>query len=282
VSHVTRALKLHQSVADVIPVLPAYKLASFEARGNVSSQVLIRTARIGAGARQSIVAAQELQTREQLRELLTAADSAGAGALIVSPWIFRLSPYSFAGLGSSCLNWFREAKRNCSLPIVVRVFDIEHAKATQDFADAYLVDPLAMNHKYLYEFLGRLRSPVIVGRNPRSTAEEWLLAAEHLLSQGNPSVILAEMGSESPEGSAWHSLSLEMVKRVRQVSHLPVLVNFTEAIFNPGLVSRGVLSRIGIITDGVILDVNVSSGADTAMGRGVMLNDVHRMISGIF
>lgn len=183
---------------------------------------------------------------------------AGMGVDMLRGGVFkpRTSPYSFAGLGTSGLSILEEARRNTGLPVVTEVMDVRDLEAVLQVADVVQVGSRNMYNYPLLRELGRMRKPVLLKRGLSATIEEWLLAAEYVLDQGNPSVILCERGIRTFEPMTRNTLDINAVAVAKELSHLPVIVDPSHATGRRDLVGPAARAAVAAGADGLMIEVH--------------------------
>jgi 3-deoxy-7-phosphoheptulonate synthase len=197
-----------------------------------------------------------VESREQL---LTAAEQvSAAGATILRGGAFkpRTSPYSFQGLGEEGLKILAEARERFGLKIVTEVMDIRTLPIVAEYADIVQLGTRNMQNFDLLKELGRINKPVLLKRGLSATIEEWLMAAEYILSGGNFDVILCERGIRSFETYTRNTLDLSAVPIVKHLSHLPVVVDPSHGIGRWKFVAPMCRAAIAAGADGLLVEVH--------------------------
>lgn len=250
------ALEVLPGVEQVIPILHPYKAASRSFR---AERTIVRVGdgvEIG-GARIHVMAGPcAVESREQL---LTAAEQVGAaGATILRGGAFkpRTSPYSFQGLGEEGLKILAEARERFGLKIVTEVMDIRTLPIVAEYADIVQLGTRNMQNFDLLKELGRINKPVLLKRGLSATIEEWLMAAEYILSGGNFDVILCERGIRSFETYTRNTLDLSAVPIVKHLSHLPVVVDPSHGLGRWKFVAPMCRAAIAAGADGLLVEVH--------------------------
>jgi 3-deoxy-7-phosphoheptulonate synthase len=168
----------------------------------------------------------------------------------------RTSPYSFQGLGEAGLRLLAEAREATGLRVVSEVVAPGDVELVASYVDLLQVGTRNMQNYALLQEVGRSQRPVLLKRGMSSTVEEWLLAAEYVLSQGNRGVILCERGIRTFEQSTRFTLDLNSVPLVRQLSHLPVIVDPSQGTGRWSLVRPMSLASVAAGAQGLILEVH--------------------------
>jgi 3-deoxy-7-phosphoheptulonate synthase len=183
---------------------------------------------------------------------------AGAGAAMLRGGVYkpRTSPYAFQGLGDAGLPMLREAGRRQGLPVVAEVLDLGQIAAFGEQVDLIQVGARNMQNFSLLRALGRTRKPVLLKRGISATVEEWLLAAEYLLAEGNKDVVLCERGIRTFETATRNTLDLSAVALAKRWTHLPVLVDPSHATGLRELVIPMSLAAAAAGADGLLVEVH--------------------------
>src|SRR3984893_16883699 len=230
-------------VAEVVPITKPFKLSNREFRAR-DTRITVG-AHEGGGDRPWIVAGPGSVDGEELYlETCRKVRAAGAHALRGGVFKPRTSPYSFQGLRGDGISILREAKRETGLPLVCEVLEPADIGARN------------MQNFPLLSEVGRLRKPVLLKRGMSATIEEWLLSAEYILSQGNYDVILCERGIRTFETYTRNTLDLNAVPLIKELSHLPAIVDTSKATGRRALVTQLALAGIAAGADGVIVEVH--------------------------
>lgn len=212
-------------VLEVIPVSHPYKQVSREWREENTVVELKNGTRIGA--REVVVMAGPcaVENREQILEVADVLKEAGATILRGGAFKPRSSPYSFQGLGEKGLELLVEARERTGLAIVTEALDVQTAEVVAEYADILQVGARNMQNYPLLRKIGRIGKPVLLKRGMSATIEELLLAAEYLLAEGNPHVVLCERGIRSFDNQTRNLLDLSAIPVVKKLSHLPIIAD---------------------------------------------------------
>ena len=197
-----------------------------------------------------------VESREMMLECARAVRDAGAGLLRGGAYKPRTSPYSYQGLGEAGLGILAEARRDTGLPVVTELMDVRDLEALAEVADLIQLGARNMPNYPLLTELGRLGKPVLLKRGPSASLEELLLAAEYVLKEGNPDVILCERGIRTFETSYRYTLDLMAVPVLRELTHLPVLVDPSHAAGRRSLVEPLSLAAAAAGADGLLVEVH--------------------------
>ena len=168
----------------------------------------------------------------------------------------RTSPYSFRGLGEEGLKLLAMARVRFGLSVVTEVMNIEDVPLVSAYADMLQIGARNMQNYGLLEAVGAARKPILLKRGMSSTIEEWLLAAEYILAQGNPNVVLCERGIRTFETYTRFTIDLSAVPLVRELTHLPVVVDPSQGTGKWTLVPPMALAALAAGADGIIVEVH--------------------------
>jgi 3-deoxy-7-phosphoheptulonate synthase len=226
--------------------------------------------------------------------MATADAVAAAGATILRGGAFkpRTSPYSFQGLGLEGLELLAEARERTGLPIVTEVMEPAHVDIVAEHADLLQVGARNMQNYPLLMAVGRATRPVLLKRGLSATIEEWLMAAEYVVSSGNPAVVLCERGIRTFETYTRNTLDLAAVPLLRHLTHLPVIVDPSHATGKRWLVRPMALAAVASGADGVMVEVHpdpdeaLSDGEQSITleqfgGIAPILRQVHEQVAGL-
>jgi 3-deoxy-7-phosphoheptulonate synthase len=197
-----------------------------------------------------------VESREQLFAAAQGVAAAGAKVLRGGAFKPRTSPYSFQGLGEQGLQLLAEAAQLTGLAVVTEVLDEPSLEMALDYVDIVQVGARNMQNFRLLQSVGRCNKPVLLKRGFSATVDEWLMAAEYILSEGNEQVILCERGIRTFESATRNTLDLSAVSLVKELSHLPVIADPSHATGSRKLVipmSKAALAAGG---DGLIVEVH--------------------------
>ena len=238
------------------PPQPPCLLASRQAQAEPTA-VRVRHVTIGGGAPPVVIAGPcSVESRQQLLATAAAVAAAGAAMLRGGAYKPRTSPYDFPGLGSDGLRLLREAGDACGLPVVTEVMSPEDVDLVAEHADMLQVGARNMQNFPLLRRLARCARPILLKRGAAATLAEWLLAAEYLLAGGNSRVVLCERGIRTFDPEMRNTLDLAAVARIRELSHLPVLVDPSHATGRRSLVPAVSQAALAVGADGLIVEVH--------------------------
>jgi len=247
-------LELCPGVERVIPIQKPYKLVSRE----VGEAVVVRVGPVAIGGGEPVVMAGPcaVEGREQLLATARAVRALGADLLRGGAFKPRSSPYSFQGLGEEGLRYLAEARSETGLPVVTEVMDVAGVELVARYADMLQIGSRNMQNFYLLREVGRSGMPVLLKRGLSSTIEEWLMAAEYILAEGNPNVVLCERGIRTYETATRNTLDLSAVPVVKSLSRLPIVVDPSHATGDRRLVKPLARAALAAGADGIMVEVH--------------------------
>jgi 3-deoxy-7-phosphoheptulonate synthase len=197
-----------------------------------------------------------VENHEQLIETAKAVKSGGGVILRGGAFKPRTSPYNFQGLGEEGLKLLLEARRETGLPFVTEVMDTRLVELVAGYADILQIGSRNMQNYPLLKEVGMLRKPVLLKRGMMASIEEFLLAAEYILNQGNDQVILCERGIRTFETSTRNTLDLSAVPMLKHLCHLPVIVDPSHGTGHRWMVPSMAKAAIAAGADGLIMEVH--------------------------
>lgn len=253
-------------VEKAVPVLKPFKFVSrdFQAEDTI---IEVRGVPIGDPGLCVVIAGPcAVESRDQLFRTAEAVKNAGARVLRGDAFKPRTSPYAFAGLGEAGLQLLSEAREEFDLPFVAEVLDPRDVELVSSYADILRVGTRNMSNYTLLQEVGRQPKPVQLKRGFTATLEEWLNAAEYIFKEGNHQVIMVERGIRTFETASRNTLDVTAVPLLKQLSHLPVIVDPSHSGGRRELVLP--LARAGVAAgaDGIMVDVHPTP--DTALVDG--------------
>jgi 3-deoxy-7-phosphoheptulonate synthase len=258
-------LETVEGVDKVVPILAPYKMASREVKKERSIVPLLvaTNAKKGqaiptVGDKQvSVIAGPcSVESKQQTLEIAHAVKEAGAVALRGGAFKPRTSPYAFQGLAEKGLQILAEAREQTGLGIVTEVMAVDQVKLVADYADVLQVGARNMQNFNLLNAVGETNKPVLLKRGLSATLEEFLLAAEYIMSKGNAQVILCERGIRTYEEYVRNTLALAAVPALHRASHLPVVVDPSQGTGKNYLVDSMCRASVAAGADGLIIEVH--------------------------
>jgi 3-deoxy-7-phosphoheptulonate synthase len=242
-------------VEKIIPILQPFKLASREFKQQ-PSMVAVGNKLVGDGSLQVIAGPCAVEGRELFLEVACMVKEAGATMLRGGAFKPRTSPYSFQGLEEEGLEILAEAREATGLPVVTEIMDPRMIALVTRYADVLQVGARNMQNFFLLRELGKINKPILLKRGPSATVEEWIMAAEYIISSGNPQVIMCERGIRTFEKYTRNTLDLSAVPLIKQLTHLPVIVDPSHGTGKWKLVEPMALAAIGAGCDGLMVEVH--------------------------
>lgn len=249
------SLESGPGVAEVVPILAPYKVASREVKPE-PTQIRAGSLVVGAGVLGVIAGPCSVESEEQIITTARAVKAAGATALRGGAFKPRTSPYSFQGLKELGLQLLAAARAETGLSIVTEVVSTDDVELVASYADVLQVGARNMQNYRLLEAVGGVRKPVLLKRGPSATIEELLLAAEYILNEGNPDVMLCERGVRTFESHTRFTLPLATVPYLHRKTHLPVVVDPSHGTGHTYLVPDMAAASVAAGADGLILEVH--------------------------
>ncbi len=247
-------IQMLAGVEAVIPVLKPFKLSSREFHPEDSP---IRINGLDLSQQFVTIAGPcSVESREQILETAHFVKSHGANLLRGGAFKPRTSPYSFQGLGLKALEYLAEAKQQTNLPIVTEVLSPQEVQMMTEYVDVLQIGARNMQNFPLLRAVGQIQKPVLLKRGMMSTIEEFLLAAEYIMNEGNLAVVLCERGIRTFETYTRNTLDLSAVVVIKELSHLPVIVDPSHATGKQSLVSPLTKAAVAVGADGVMVEVH--------------------------
>jgi 3-deoxy-7-phosphoheptulonate synthase len=243
-------------VDHLVPILKPYKLASAQFRKGERTVVDVDGRRVGGDHFGLIAGPCTVEGREQTLEVARVVAENGATMLRGGAYKPRTSPYSFQGLGVEGLRLLQEAKEETGLPIVTELMDVRDVADVVEVADVVQIGARNMQNYTLLTEIGRAGLPVLLKRGLSATLDELLMAAEYVLKEGNGNVMLCERGIRTFETSYRFTLDLMAVPVLRELTHLPVIVDPSHAAGRRDWVQPMSLAAAAAGADGIIVEVH--------------------------
>jgi 3-deoxy-7-phosphoheptulonate synthase len=244
-----------EGVDKVMPILKPYKIASRELK-QAATEVPVGNHKIGSQNICIIAGPCSVETLESLLATATAVAGLGAHMLRGGAYKPRTSPYSFQGHREDGLKMLQEAKDKTGLPIVTELMDPRNCELVAKYADVLQIGARNMQNFQLLTEVGKSGKPVLLKRGIAATMNEWLQAAEYILSEGNPHVILCERGIRTYETETRNTLDIAAVPVVKRYTHLPVIVDPSHAAGDWHYVESLSLAAIAAGADGLMVEVH--------------------------
>ena len=243
-------------VDHVVPITRPYKLASLQFKRGERTVIDIGGRKIGGEYFATIAGPCTVESRDQLFDTAQIVKDAGAQLLRGGAYKPRTSPYSFQGLGEGGLRLLAEARKETGMPIVTELMDARDLDEVLAVADVVQLGARNMQNYPLLTELGRAGKPVLLKRGLSATLEELLMAAEYILKEGNEAVMLCERGIRTFETAYRFTLDLMAVPVLKELTHLPVIVDPSHAAGRRDLVLPMSLAAAAAGADGIIVEVH--------------------------
>jgi len=252
------AIRAMSGVENVVRILKPYKLASREFRRTTTEIDLGGGVVIGGKKLQVMAGPCSVENRASL--MLVAEKVRDAGATIFRGGAFkpRTSPYSFQGLGEEGLAYLAEARKKTGLPIVTELMDSRDLDVIMKYADIIQIGARNMQNFRLLLEVGGVDKPVLLKRGLSATIKEWLMSAEYIMSRGNQRVMLCERGIRTFETATRNTLDLSAIPVLKQLTHLPVIVDPSHGVGKWDLVAPMAKAAVAAGADGLMIEVHAN------------------------
>jgi 3-deoxy-7-phosphoheptulonate synthase len=268
--HASQVLKADRiepmgGVNRVVPITSPFKLASAD---GAPGRTVVEVRGVPVGGRELAVIAGPcgVESREQLFTVARYVAESGVKLLRAGAFKPRTSPYAFQGMGTEALRLLEEVRREFDLGIVTEATEVETFDEVERTADLVQVGARNMQNFALLKRAGRCSRPVLLKRGPAATLEEWLFAAEYVLSEGNRNVILCERGIRTWSQHARNTLDVSVIPAARQLTHLPVIADPSHATGRRDLVIPCARAAVAAGADGLIVETHCQP--DRALSDG--------------
>jgi 3-deoxy-7-phosphoheptulonate synthase len=251
-----QSLEALPGVESVVPILQPFKLASREFK---PSQTVVKVGDVDIGGDRLVVIAGpcSVETEDQILETAKTVKEAGATILRGGAFKPRTSPYAFQGLGEEGLHLLAAARKETGLAIVTEVLKPEDVDLVAETADMLQIGARNMQNFALLKRVGEVKKPVLLKRGISSTIQEFLMAAEYVLSEGNYGVVLCERGIRTFETATRFTLDLNAVPVIKKLSHLPVIVDPSHGTGHWEYVAPMAKAAIACGADGLMIEVHM-------------------------
>ena len=248
-------ISINPHVERVMRVQEPYKKANrkFHPEDTV---VTVGSAKIGGGSFSVIAGPCSVESEAQICEVAEDVKRSGAALLRGGAFKPRTSPYSFQGMGTAGLELLLEAKKETGLPIVTEIMDPRMAELFEEEVDVVQVGARNMQNFELLKEVGKMSKPILLKRGLSNTYEEWIMSAEYIMAAGNENVILCERGVRTFETYTRNTLDVSAIPAVKQMSHLPVIVDPSHAAGMYWMVEPLALAAVAAGADGLIIEVH--------------------------
>jgi 3-deoxy-7-phosphoheptulonate synthase len=259
------AIRAAPGVENVLRILKPYKLASREFR-NKNTEINVRGIVIGGRKIPVLAGPCAVENKTILTSIAEKVKEGGALFLRGGAYKPRTSPYSFQGLGEEGLKYLAEAREKTGLPIVTEIMDPRDLDVIVRYADIIQIGARNMQNFRLLLEVGTALKPVLLKRGLSSTIKEWLMSAEYIMSRGNQEVMLCERGIRTFETATRNTLDLSAVPVLKQLTHLPVVVDPSHGVGKWDLVAPMAKAAVAAGADALIIEVHTNP--EEAMSDG--------------
>ncbi len=248
-------LKIFEGVDKLVQVTESYKLANKKFHPK-PSKIKVGNTYIGPDNLTIMAGPCAVENEDQMMIVAEAVKKAGATIIRGGAYKPRTSPYSFQGLGEEGLKYMKEASEATGLATISEVISLESVNAAAKYVDMLQIGARNMQNFYLLKEVGRTGLPVLLKRGLSSTIDEWLNAAEYIISEGNPNVVLCERGIRTFETATRNTLDISAVPVLKERTHLPVVVDPSHATGVRSYVTPLAKSAIAAGADGLMIEVH--------------------------
>lgn len=255
----------------------SYKLANRKCH---PESTIVRVGNVLIGGSEPVIIAGPcaIEGREQFLETAHAVKESGASILRGGAYKPRTSPYSFQGLEVEGLRILKQAKEETNLPVVSEVTSPEAVEEAVKYVDMLQIGARNMQNFYLLKEVGRTNLPVLLKRGLSATFDEWLNAAEYIIAEGNPNVVLCERGIRTFETLTRNTLDMSAVPVIKEKSHLPILVDPSHATGVRSYVLPLSLSAIAAGADGIMVECHPNPAVALSDGpQSLTLPEFHEL-----
>ena len=258
-------LQLLPGVEEVIPISKPYKLASREFH---PENTIVRIGDLTIGDDEIVIMAGPCAVENEEQLLATAQEVKSAGSNILRGGAFKpsTSPYHFRGLGLDGLKMLANAREKTGMPVITEVMAPGDVELVASYADIVQVGTRNMQNFSLLDEVGKLQKPVMLKRGLSATIQEWLLAAEYILSQGNEQLILCERGIRTFETATRNTIDISAIPVIKRLSHLPIVADPSHGTGKWYLVASVSLAAVAAGADGLMIEVHPNP--DSALKDG--------------
>lgn len=274
-----------EGVKEVIPVTKPYKLVSREVK-HENSLIKVGNIIFGDGSMPVIAGPCAIESEEQAMTIAKAVKKAGAAMFRGGAFKPRTSPYDFQGLGKKGLEILAKVREETGLPVATEVMDIDNFDMVEEYADVVQIGTRNMQNFSLLKRAGKSKRPVILKRGMSAMLQEWLMAAEYIMEEGNDQVILCERGIRTFVRHSRNTLDLSVVPAVKKESHLPIIIDPSHAAGVRDQVIPLACASVAVGSDGLMVEVHhkpdeaMSDGAQSLYpeqfeGLMKMVNSIH-------
>lgn len=251
----TENLAIFKDVDHIVPVTESYKLANKKFHPEPTT-VKVGNTSIGPGSLTIMAGPCAVETNDQLLSIAHAVKDAGATILRGGAYKPRTSPYSFQGLEEEGLKYMQEAKAATGLSTICEVVSLDAIEAAVKYVDMIQIGARNMQNFILLKEAGQSGLPVLLKRGLCATIDEWLNAAEYIIAEGNPNVVLCERGIRTFETATRNTLDLSAVPVLRSRTHLPIIVDPSHSTGSYKYVAPMAKAAVACDADGLMIEVH--------------------------
>ena len=248
-------IEISEGVDKVVAVTESYKLANKKFHPE-DSVIQVGNTTIGPGTLTIMAGPCAVESREQLMETAFAVKKAGATFLRGGAYKPRTSPYSFQGLEEEGLKYMKEAREATGLNVICEVTSLRAIESAVNYVDMLQIGARNMQNFELLKEAGKSGIPILLKRGLSATIDEWLNAAEYIMSEGNSNVVLCERGIRTYETATRNTLDISAVPVIRTKSHLPIIVDPSHATGVRAYVAPLAKAAIAVGADGLMIEVH--------------------------
>lgn len=248
-------LALSDGIEKIVPINEPFKMANRKMHPE-NSVINVKGVEIGGNKLCVIAGPCSIESEDQITSVAKSVKKAGASILRGGAYKPRSSPYSFQGLKGEGLMMMVRASQKVGIPIVTEILDPRHVEMFENLADVMQIGARNMQNYELLKEVGRAKTPVLLKRGFSSTIDEWLMAAEYIMSEGNENVILCERGIRTFSKYTRNTLDLSSIPVVKNLSHLPIIVDPSHALGKSSMVESMSLAAVAAGADGLLIEVH--------------------------
>lgn len=249
-------IKSLPGVSQAMMVLPPYKMVSRETKYEDTIVKVREGVEVGGNKIQIMAGPCAIENYKFTKEAAQACRAAGCRILRGGAYKPRTGPYSFQGLGEEGLKILKQVGKEEDMAVVTEILDVRDIELVAKYADILQIGARNMQNFNLLEEVGKIKKPILLKRGLSAKIKEWLLAAEYILSNGNPNVILCERGIRTFETETRCTLALSSVPLIKELSHLPIIVDPSHSTGKPSLIPPMSKAAIACGADGIIVEVH--------------------------
>lgn len=266
-------------VESVTRIMKPYKLSSREFKSE-NTKISVGGVEIGGEQLVAIAGPCAVESEEQLMQAALGVKKAGVAILRGGAFKPRTSPFSFQGLKKAGLELLKTVSQRCGMPVVTEIVDTGDVDLFSEYVDIIQIGSRNMQNYSLLTAVGKSKRPVVLKRGFSCTVTEWLTAADYILAEGNPNVILCERGIRTFEDSTRFSLDISSIPVIKKFSHLPIIVDPSHAAGHYSLVPSIAKGSIAAGADGLMIEVHPNPREALVDGlQSLTLSDFSRLMS---